>query len=484
MMRKLYRCSIVLLGLWWSNANISAEQIVLDEVYEVDSEMVETVSMVSLVAEKLESIRNADRRIANAFITVDPRGAFATAQWLDSAPQDIDLPLKGFTFAIKDNIEMAGLPSTAGTDSLRAFIPTVDAEVVKRLKMAGATIIGKTNLHELAFGATNINFAFGTVGNVYNHDYLAGGSSGGTAVAVASGFSRAGLGTDTGGSGRIPAALNGIVGFRPTTERYSSDGLFRLSSTRDTVAPFGLNVADVALIDAVLSGDNSKLEDIDISTLRLGVPRQYFYDDLDPSVAQAMKKVLTQLRSAGVTLIEADIEVAELNRKLSFPIVIYESGQQLPDYLVTHNIGLSAMEFQRKIASPDVQQIIAHVLASEVTEEEYKQALSLRLKLQKVYQRYFDDNKVDAVIFPTTPLPARPIDGITSTVELNGKQVKTFETYIRNVDASSNAGIPSLSIPMGKSAEGLPMGLSIEAVEGEDRRLLAIGKALETVLND
>lgn len=441
------------------------------------------MNITSRVRLNLEAIRDADSRI-NAFITVDTKGALEAAKQLDRS--DAELLLRGFTLAIKDNIEVAGLPSTAGTKSLKAFIPKKDATVVARLKAAGAVVIGKANLHELAYGITSNNYAFGAVGNAHNPDYFAGGSSGGTAVAIAAGLARAGLGTDTGGSSRIPAALNGIVGFRPTVGRYPNDGLVLISNTRDTVGPMGLNVSDVALMDAVLSNDSPGLEQIEANSLRLGVPRTYFYDDLDPQVKQAMESVLLKLAATGVTLVEADLNVAALNAKVGFPIVLYETGQLLPQYLTRNQIGLSVEKFLANIASPDVKGILTKALGGSISEASYKEALELfRPQLQQAYRDYFSRNKVDAIIFPTTPLPARLIQGSDTMVELNGKQVPTFPTYIRNVDPSSNAGIPGLSIPINPANEdSLPVGMEIESLAGQDRRLLAIGQLIETILRN
>ena len=183
------------------------------------------------------------------------------------------------------------------------MIPAVDAEVVARLKAAGAIILGKSNMHELAYGITSNNAYFGAVGNITDKEYIAGGSSGGSAVAVAAGITNASLGTDTGGSVRIPAALNGLVGFRPTTERYPSDGLTLISQTRDTVGTIARTVGEVALLDAVLTGQALDGQTADLIGLRLGVPKAYFYDNLEPAIAEQMSALLTALERAGVDLV-------------------------------------------------------------------------------------------------------------------------------------------------------------------------------------
>jgi len=437
--------------------------------------------MVSQIETDLQSQLqkiHASNKETNAFITVNEKVV------KDIRPSAMPRLLEGYTLAVKDNIEVAGLPNTAGTKALDKFIPTRDATVVTRLKDEGAIVIGKTNLHELMFGITSKNYAYGAVGNACDVKYIAGGSSGGTAVAVAMGCARVGLGTDTGGSVRIPAALNGIVGFRPSIGRYPSDGVAPLSNTRDTVGPMTLNVADAALLDAVIAKSEPVLQDIDIKSLKIGVPRSYFYYNLDPEVANLMDKVLVKLKNAGVTLIEQDIpDVEELSTKSGFTIIFYETGQLLPKYLKDNNIPLTMEEVTDKIESPDVKQLIHKSTTAAPPEPVYREALEvLRPQLQQRLIDYFAKYEVDAIIYPTTPLPARLIEGIDETVEINGSKVSTFSIYNRNMEPSSITGIPSLSLPAGKSSQGMPIGVDIDGPANSDRRLLAIGLLLEPIL--
>ncbi|HLY89030.1 MAG TPA: amidase family protein, partial [Acetobacteraceae bacterium] len=214
-------------------------------------------------------------RDLNAFITLDSEAALNAAHAADAAQkQGKPLgPLHGVPLVIKDNIHVAGMPNTAGTEALRNFIPRENARVVEALIAAGAIVLGKTNMHELAFGATSNNATFGTVRNPYDPTRFPGGSSGGTAAAIAAGIAPGGLGTDTGGSVRIPAALTGLVGLRPTSGRYSLEGVTPFSHTRDTVGPLARNVADVVLLDQVISGDRSSVQPADMKSVRLGVAR-------------------------------------------------------------------------------------------------------------------------------------------------------------------------------------------------------------------
>ncbi len=437
-----------------------------------------------LVEQSLKAI--ADGAAFNAFITIDAEGARLRARELDELREQGEIlgPLHGIPVAVKDNIHVAGIPNTAGTAALKDFIPSRDAGVVQRLKAAGAIIIGKNNMHELAFGITSNNYTFGAVGNAYDAKYIPGGSSGGTAVAIASGMVPVGLGTDTGGSSRIPAALNGLAGFRPSTGRYPADGLTRISQTRDTVGPMAHTVADIALLDSVLSGEPISNTDIDLATLRLGVPRGYFYQNLEPAVAQRAQEVLVALQQAGVTLIEADMpDIAQHNERVGFPLVLFEAKPLLEAYVAANLPGKTLDDLIAEISSPDVIEVMTSIANGVIPETLYQEALEKhRPLMQQAYREYFREHSVDAIIFPTMPLTARPIKGSLEAVELNGEMVPTFPTYIRNTDPASNAGIPGLTIPAGVAENGMPIGIEIDGPEDSDQRLLAIGAAIEELL--
>ncbi|MGI9261505.1 MAG: amidase family protein, partial [Woeseiaceae bacterium] len=209
-------------------------------------------SSVAIVTELLA--RAEAKNHLNAYIMIDADGALARAAELDAMRADGNLlgAMHGVPFVVKDNTHVAGLPNSAGTPGLADFVPAADAPTVAALRQAGGIILGKTNLHELAFGITSDNAAYGAVGNPFDPTTFAGGSSGGTASAVSAGLAPVGLGTDTGGSVRIPPALTGTVGFRPSTDRYDSSGVTPISHTRDTVGIIARNVADVDLLDQVM----------------------------------------------------------------------------------------------------------------------------------------------------------------------------------------------------------------------------------------
>lgn len=431
----------------------------------------------------------------NAFITVDKDLAVEQARASDQR-REVGNPLgrlDGVPLVFKDNIDTRDHVTTAGTPALGDHQPDDDAPVVAALRSAGAVVLGKTNMHELAFGITSDNAAYGPVRNPSNPSTFAGGSSGGTAAAVAARLAPAGLGTDTGGSVRIPAALTGLYGFRPSMGRYSRAGIVPISSTRDTAGPMARSMADIVLLDSIISGEQGAIKAPDLQQLRLGVPRSYFYENLDPGTELRVEAVLEQLREAGVTLVEADIEqLGGLNEQVSFPVVLYEVLRDLPDYLEKSGAQVDLRTLIQRIASPDVAGAFRSAIGDDlnvgtaddaIPEAVYENALNtVRPRLQQAYRDYFDRHDVDAVIFPTTSLPARLIEGSMQTVTLNGEQVPTFPTYIRNTDPASNAGLPGLTVPAGLTPEGLPVGIELDGPEGSDRTLLGIGLALEELL--
>ncbi|MGH8259929.1 MAG: indoleacetamide hydrolase, partial [Steroidobacteraceae bacterium] len=393
-------------------------------------------------------------------------------------------PLHGVPLALKDNLDTLDHPTTAGTPALRGHRPRTNGIVVQRLIDAGAIVLGKANLHELAFGVTSNNAEFGPARNPYDPTRIPGGSSGGTGIAVAARLAPAGIGTDTGGSIRVPAALCGIVGFRPTTGRWPQGGIVPISHTRDTAGPMTCTVVDAALLDSVVTDDRSTLARTALSGLRLGVPRRHFHEDLDPDVAGAMAAVLARLEESGVILIERDVpDVTELDRAAGFPIALYEAVRDIDRYLNEHSSPLDLSRIASEIASPDVRELLSGALGSHrITDDAYRAALlDYRPALQRAYRRFFAEHNLAAAIFPTTPLAAAPI-GEDTTCELDGRRVPTFVTFTRNTAPGSLAGIPGISLPAGLSAAGLPIGVSLDGPAGQDRRLLALAAAIEPVL--
>ncbi len=426
----------------------------------------------------------------NAFIGLDPPAALEAACRVDRqrAATRGDLwerqPLLGLPLVIKDNIDIAGMVTTAGTPALAARLATRSAPVAAALLRAGGLLLGKTNMHELAFGITSNNAAFGAVRNPYAPELIAGGSSGGTAAALAARLAPAGLGTDTGGSVRIPAALCGIAGLRPTTGRYSGQGIVPISHSRDTAGPMTRSVTDLALLDAVLCGVMPPAPlpgAAKLAGLRLGVPREYFFEGLDAAIIAPVEAALARLRDAGCILVEADIPGLEALNQISAGIANYEFCDDLASYLAECAESPSVAVVIAGIASPDVREIMARDIAGNArpTVAWYRQAVGPgRAALQRAYREYFRQHGLAAMVFPTTRLPARPI-GEDRDVLCNGVRVPTFAAYLRNTAPSSTAGVPGLALPVGQTAMGLPVGLEFDAPAGADAALLGIGLAVE-----
>ncbi|MEX5577725.1 indoleacetamide hydrolase [Pseudophaeobacter sp. A-200-2] len=388
--------------------------------------------------------------------------------------------LAGLPIVAKDNINTTAYPTSGGTKALLRHTPATDAGVVQRITKAGGFIGAKAGMHELAFGITSNNAVTGAVHNPADPGLIAGGSSGGTAAAVSAGIFPAGLGTDTGGSCRIPAALCGVIGFRPTTGRYDSDGVVPISHTRDTVGTLARSTRDIALFDGVLSGDDAALAELAMTDVTLGVPRNMFYDNLDPVVAAAVEAQLSVLSAAGAKLVDVDFDgIWPHNEAFSFPVVFYEVMRDLPAYLAEHAPEVSFETLIKGIGSPDVAGAIGSQLGDEaMPEAAYRAAMDVhRPAMRQIYGKVFEDNGLDAIVFPTTPLPARPI-GEDETVTLNGDQCPTFPTYIRNTDLGSNIGAPGISLPCPVSS-GLPVGIEFDGLPGKDRALLALARAAE-----
>jgi len=432
-------------------------------------------------------ITQADRFVdLNAFIAFDEGQILANARSADERRSAGDTALLlGAPIILKDNIDVAGSVTTGGTNALRNNVARRSAPIAQRLQDAGAIFFGKANLHELAFGCTSNNGSFGAARNPYDPDRIAGGSSGGTAAGVGARMAPAGIGSDTGGSVRIPAGFCGVAGFRPTTGRYPQDGIVPISHSRDTAGPMARRVGDLHILDGILAGRAPSGGPLPrLSETRIGVPRGYFFEALDPDVESGAEAVLQRLASYGVTLVEADVpDIERVHKAGNFPVLLYEAVVDLNAYLATGDTGLDFAAVVAEVGSPDVREILEPLLgAGAIEESAYRDAMTIhRPHLQRIYAAYFKEHRLDAMIYPTVPVLPILIDQEQSGALQGGDTVPAITLFDRNTGPASNAGIPSLSMPSGLSTYGLPLSFTIDAPMGKDDALLALGMALEAL---
>lgn len=405
-------------------------------------------------------------------------------------PSESPAPLDGLvgvTFGVKNNISVHGHAMRAGSPALPDVPAGASSSVVDRLEQAGALCVGSLNMHELALGTTSNNAYFGPVRNPHDPTRTAGGSSGGSAAAVAEGSVAFALGTDTGGSCRIPAAYCGVTGYRPTTGRYPSDGVFLISPTRDTVGVFAHHVSGIALVDTALTGE-ADVPAVVPEKLRIGLPRMGFFSDSTPEVATVVEYALERLSATGVEFVDVHIPGSRDIAMAGLEVVAYEAPREILRYLgaTPHSDAFTAehtdllLEFVAHIASPDVKAILGHFVTSPISEETYQRALQQREELRETYERVFDEHMIDALVYPTVGIVAPEWD--VETVVVNGLERPHFPYSIANTDPGSFIGLPSLSIPIPRGPGALPVGLGIEGKAGDDRHVLALAELFQNIL--
>jgi len=395
-------------------------------------------------------------------------------------PETMTGPLHGIPFGVKDNIDCLPFATTGGTPALVGYIPTNDAPPVARLKAAGGYVPVKLNLHELAFGITSNNAAYGPARNPHDAARVAGGSSGGNAAAIARGVIPFALGTDTGGSTRIPAAFCGIAGFRPSTGRYPNGGVLTLSTTRDTIGPMAVNCKDLAEIDALIAPESDPVLP---QTLRIGV--LWAKAGLSAAVDAAMAGVFARLgANAGITLVPLTVpNFDNLDARFGNTIVLCEAFGVWTRF-AREKAGLSLAEFAAQIASPDVRGVFSAL--PDIARAEaaaYARAMATDLPaLRAAYARLFADHALDLIAMPTVCVPP-PLIGEDDMMQTDLGARPTFPTVSANTALATLTGAPSLAIPAGMDANGLPVSLMIEALPAQDRLLLLLGQRIEALIS-
>lgn len=421
-------------------------------------------------------------QVLNAFVWLDRERLLDEARKADRMRREGHRlgRLHGLPLAVKDCFDVAGTPTTACTPALRDNVPHRTAPILQRLFDEGALMLGKTNMHELAFGITSDNAFTGPVRNPHDGRMSPGGSSGGTAAAVAARMAPAGLGTDTSGSVRIPAAHCGVVGYRPSTGRYPSEGIVPMNHTRDAPGLMARSVGDIALLDEVIAGDGS-LRRIRLRGVRLGLPGDYFFADLDDRIAAAVDAEFDRLRDLGVELVETDPpDFASARGASTEAVMAWEMPRDVERYLKEVGQKLTFEAIVALVASPYVKSELERILdaASPDLEGRYREALcDVIPRHREEYRAYFQKNGLHATAFPTTPLAPVPL-GRNDTVNVNGQKVSVWRT-LRNAVPATLLGAPCVTLPIALTDDGLPVGLELDGLPGSDRDLLSIGLAWE-----
>lgn len=386
-----------------------------------------------------------------------------------------------FALAVKANIAVRSFRRSAGCRSLDLDPQEADAPVVAALREAGAVVVGMTNMHELAFGITSNNTAFGPVRNPVDPERAAGGSSGGSAAAVARGDVSVALGTDTGGSVTIPASLCGVVGFRPSTGRWPGGGLVGLSWTRDTPGVLTRTVELAERMDSAVTGAGGS--ERPERRPRLGIPTE-LVEGLDPATREAFSEALSRCGTV-IETVEVELgSVLELTHAAEMPIVLWESRRLLAD-VAAKAFGLApdaAFEHLREsVLSPDVQGILEASVSHPVQSGEYALAQSQVVQSREQYAALLATHDLDGLIFPGTPSPA-PLRGQDDVVQHLGEEISTFELYTRNTGPGTILGVPMLTVPGPVPDGGLPVGITVQGPRFGDRRILALGRHLAALL--
>ena len=427
------------------------------------------LSPVQLVEACLERIASSS---LNAFISVQPEAAMAAARQAQEAVAKGNYkgPLHGIPIAGKDNIDVLGVPTTAGSRIMNDRLPGEDAFVVGKLRAAGAIIIGKTNLHEFACGTTGVNPHFGPVRNPWDTQRITGGSSSGSAAAVASGEALAALGTDTGGSIRIPAAFCGVVGLKPTYGRVSNGGTVPLSSSLDHVGPLCRNVEDAATVLQAIAGldpsDGSSVEmpvpdyqaalASGVAGLRIGVPREFFFEGLAGDVDAALREAVRVFEKLGAQLSEVSLPQVD---QVSQGVLV----MLLSEALAYHETWLAE---RPQDYGEDVR--LRLEVARKNSAVDYINARRLKVEVTSRWRQLFQE--IDLLLTPTTT---------TAPPSISEAQSPRPPSFIKLTNPFNFSGQPAISLPCGFTSEGLPIGMQLVGRAWEETTILRAALAYE-----
>lgn len=436
------------------------------------------ISPLELVDAHLERIEATNRRL-NSFVTVmadDARAAARAAEQALGRGDDLG-PLHGLPIGLKDLYFTSGIRTTMGSKIMADFVPSFDAAVVERLRRAGAIVLGKQQMHEFALGGTSENPHWGPSRNPWDPTRLTGGSSGGGGAGVAGGLCIAALGTDTGGSIRIPSSLCGVVGLKPTFGRISRYGVFPLSWSMDTAGPITRSVGDAAILLNVLAGRDPRdpgsadfpAEDFrrslgeDVSGVRIGIPEQYFFDLVDPEVESAVRRGARRLEELGARVEPVSIPIFEQAMAIFSPILLTEAA----------TIHLESLRRRPGDFDPEVRtrlEMGALTPATAYLQAQRARALYNR-KIAEAMKRF------DLLLTPTTPTAAPRIDD--KIVTIRGRHEPALALLPRLTRPFNLCGLPTISVPCGFTSTGLPIGLQLAGRAFEEATVLKVAHAYE-----
>ena len=439
------------------------------------------LSPVEVVEATLARVAEVDP-VLRAYISVfddQARQVARAAETLMMAGHDLG-PLHGVPIALKDNVATQGQRTTAGSKILADWVPAHDATVASRLRRAGAVFIGKLNMHEFAWGGTSDNPHYGAVRNPWNTDRFPAGSSGGSGAAVAARACYGAIGTDTGGSIRLPAAINGIVGIRPTYGRVSNHGIIPLAWSMDTAGPMARTVEDCALMFGVLAGHDAadpasarvpahdylaRLND-GVKGLRIGVVPGYFFQHLQPAVHAAVMAALKLLEAAGAEVVEVDIRNIHGNISAQLTIESAEPSTYHQRWLRERPDDYGA----------DVRTLLE--VGEMLLATHYLQAQRYRTLLRNEFLEAFD--KVDIFLCPTLPFAATPVGAMTVVIE-NGIEEDMLSAIMQYTGVPSLTGLPALAVPCGFDPDGLPVGMQLIGKPFDEATLFRVGAAYQAL---
>lgn len=393
--------------------------------------------------------------------------------------------LQGVPYALKDSVDMVEYYTISGHPSLKTFEPLVDADLVKIYKEADAICIGKTQIPALSLWWTTENPMTGDTGNPFNRDFKTGGSSGGSGAAVAARIVPFAVGEDTAGSVRVPSAMNGVQGLRPTTGRWPTAGTMPIGFS-DTLGPIARSVADIKLLDTLCAVDHpeNRPGNVDLKKVRIGYQKAGFFDDIHPWVQDNIEQTMSALSRAGATLVDLNGLPATESFDLAIPILLADIPTSVAHYFNRHRVyDRSAFGLMHELHMDGIKKAWLPGMDNAPTGEAYLDLVVQLMEARKTNQNVMSDNEIDVLMYPTTKVPNTPNDGGDVMVGKGPLGEMLPETLIgANMLFAPAMKTPSIAMYSGMDKAGLPLSITFDAYSGQDRRLLDIAEAIEKIL--